>query len=172
MKKSDIANDNRCMQANMIKTKGRTYSLARTVQEIMTTGCVTCTPQDNIYEAAVKMKQHDIGFIPIVEGKKLVGVCTDRDLVIRGYAEKHSGSTSITEVMTKECITCSPDTSLDEAAKIMADKQIRRLCIVENGELVGVCAIGDLAVRDTLVDEAAQALHEISEPDNTHAVTH
>jgi len=146
--------------------------LARTVKEIMTTDCVCVTPQDNIYEAAVKMKQHDIGFIPIVEGKKLIGVCTDRDLVIRGYAEKHSGSTSITEVMTRECITCSPDTSLDEAAKIMSDKQIRRLCIVENGELVGVCAIGDLAVRNNLIDEAGHALHEISEPNETHAMTH
>jgi len=146
--------------------------LARTIRDIMTTDCVTVTPQDNIYEAAVKMKQHDIGFIPIVEGKKLIGVCTDRDLVIRGYAEKHPGSTSITEVMTKDCITCSPDTSLDEAAEIMADKQIRRLCIVENGELVGVCAIGDLAVRNTLVDEAGQALHEISESNTTQTMTH
>lgn len=146
--------------------------MARTVREIMTTNCVTVTPKDNIYEAALKMKQHDIGFIPVVEGKKLIGVCTDRDLVIRGYAEKHSGSTAITEVMTADCVTCSPDTTLDQAAELMADEQIRRLCIVDNGELVGVCAIGDLAVRDIHVDEAAKALHEISEPRSDHAVTH
>lgn len=141
--------------------------MPRTIGEIMTTDCVTVTPLDNIYEAAVKMKQHDIGFLPIVEGKKLVGVCTDRDLVIRGYADKHPGSASITDVMTKECITVTPDTPVEEAAELMADKQIRRLCIVDQGELVGVCALGDLAVHSVYEQEAGRALTEISESDET-----
>lgn len=132
----------------------------------MTTDIVTVSPLDNIYEAAVKMKEHDIGFIPVVDDRQLIGVCTDRDLVIRGYAEKNPGSTSITEVMTDECITCSEDTTVDEAARIMAEHQIRRLCIVEDGELIGVCAIGDLAVRASYEDEAGQALHDISVPDH------
>lgn len=146
--------------------------MSRTVQDIMTTDCVTLSPQDSIYDAAVKMKQNDIGFIPIVEGNQLLGVCTDRDIVLRGVAEKRSENTPVSEVMTQECVTCGPDTDIDEAVRLMSEKQIRRLCVVDNNQLVGVCAIGDMAVRDIYENEAAQALSEISEPSHSQTVTH
>ncbi|RKN86659.1 CBS domain-containing protein [Paenibacillus ginsengarvi] len=133
------------------------------ISEIMSTDCVTVTLQDNLYEIALKMKQNDIGFIPVVEGKKLIGVVTDRDLVIRGYAEKHSGSTAVKEVISKDVTTISPDATIDEAARLMASRKIRRLPVVQSGELVGVVAIADLAIREVFVDEAGQALSEISE---------
>lgn len=136
---------------------------SRTLREIMTTDCVTVTLKDNVYEAAVKMKQEDTGFIPVVDGKKLIGVLTDRDLVIRGYAAKKEGSTAIKEVMSDKVYSVSPDTTVDEAAKVMAKEQIRRLPVVENGELVGIVSIGDLAVRDKFEDEAGEALGQISE---------
>jgi CBS domain-containing protein len=139
-----------------------------TVQEIMETELVTVTQQDNIYEVAVRMKQHDIGFIPVVEGKRLVGVVTDRDLVIRGYAQKHSGSTAVMEVISdQQLVTVSPQTSADEAARMMASQQIRRLPVVQNNELVGIVAIGDLAVRANTEEEAGQALSDISEKHKT-----
>lgn len=134
----------------------------KTVRDIMSKDCVTVTLQDNVYEIALKMKNHDIGFVAVVEGKKLIGVVTDRDLVVRGYAEKHSGSTAVDKVITKDIATITPDTSVDEAAKIMAKDQIRRLPVVENGELVGIVAIGDLAVRGIFEDEAGEALSKIS----------
>lgn len=137
----------------------------RKISDVMSSDCVTVTPQDNIYEAAVAMRDHDIGFIPVVEGKNLVGVVTDRDLVIRGYAEKHSGSTSVTEVMTDEVRTVSPQMSVDEAASLMANEQIRRLPVVEQGQLMGVVSLGDLAIREIFVSEAGEALSSISEPD-------
>jgi CBS domain-containing protein len=137
--------------------------IMRRISDIMTTECVTLTPNDNIYQAAVAMRDHDIGFLPVVEGRRLIGVVTDRDLVIRGYAEKHSGSSSIMEVITKDVLTVSPNLSVDEAASIMAEKQIRRLPVVENGELKGIIALGDLAVRDIFVSEAGEALSGISE---------
>jgi CBS domain-containing protein len=146
--------------------------MSRTIRDIMTTDCITLTPEDSIYEAAMKMKQNDIGFLPIVEGRALRGVCTDRDIVLRCVAEKRSESSPVKEIMTAECITCSPDTDIDEAARLMSDNQIRRLCVVENNQLVGVCAIVDLAVRDIYENEAAQALHEISEPSHSQSVTH
>lgn len=142
----------------------------KTVKQIMTTDCVTATLQDNVYELALKMKQHDIGFIPIVEGKKLIGVVTDRDLVVRGYAEKHSGSASVAEVMTDEVDTITSETSTDEAAKLMASKQIRRLPVVDGEDLIGVLAIGDLAVREIFVNEAGEALSAISE--HEHVAVH
>jgi CBS domain-containing protein len=137
---------------------------ARKIKDIMTSDCVTVSLTDNIYEVSVKMKNHNIGFMPVVQNKQIVGVITDRDLVIRGYAEKHSGSEAVEEVMTKQLHTVSKDTSIDEAARIMADQQIRRLPVVENGELQGVVAIGDLAVRVKYADEASQALSQISQP--------
>jgi CBS domain-containing protein len=136
----------------------------KTLRDIMTTQVVTVTLQDNIYEIASKMKEHGIGLIPVVEGKKVIGVVTDRDLVIRGYANKHSGSTAVEEVMTSECVKVSPDTTVDEAAKIMGDKKIRRLVVEQNGELAGIVAIGDLALRRNFENEAGDALSHISEP--------
>lgn len=144
----------------------------RTIRDIMSTDCVTVSPQDNIYEIAVKMKQNDIGFIPVVEGRKLIGVVTDRDLVIRGYAEKHSGSTTVEEVISKDVTTVGPDTSVDEAAKLMARQKIRRLPVVSGGELIGVVAIADLAVREIFVNEAGEALSEISENVDHAATVH
>jgi len=137
--------------------------VSKTVRDIMSTDCVTVSTQDNIYEAAVLMKKEDIGFVPVVDGRRLAGVITDRDLVLRGYAEKHSGSSSVTEVLTSDVQTVSPDTTVDEAARIMARNQIRRLVVVENGELAGVVSIGDLAIREIFVNEAGEALSSISE---------
>ncbi|WP_028561517.1 CBS domain-containing protein [Paenibacillus pinihumi] len=144
----------------------------RTVREIMTTDCITATQQDNIYELACMMKNNDIGFVPVVEGKKLIGVVTDRDLVVRGYAQKHSGSTSAAEVITTDIETVDPSASVDEAAHKMASSQIRRLPVVENGELLGIVAIGDLAIREIFADNAGEALSHISEQDNQPSAVH
>lgn len=138
----------------------------RKVSDIMTKDCVTVTPKDNIYECAVLMKKHDIGFLPVVDGRKLIGVVTDRDLVIRGYANKNPGSESVMNVCTQDVETISPNLSVDEAGSIMAAKQIRRLPVVENGELHGVVSIGDLAMREIFVSEAGEALSGISEQEH------
>jgi CBS domain-containing protein len=138
----------------------------RKIADIMSADCVTVTPQDNLYEAASLMKDHNIGFVPVIEGRKLIGVITDRDLVIRGYAEKQPGTISVKEVLTKDVRTVSPQMSVDEAAGIMASSQIRRLPVVENGQLMGVVSLGDLAVREIFVNEAGEALSNISEQGN------
>lgn len=135
------------------------------VSEIMTRDVVTVTPEDNVYEVAVKMKQYGTGFIPVVEkgGDRLIGVITDRDLVVRGIAEKHPGSSAVETVMTKGIKTASPDTSVDAAAELMAEQQIRRLPVTEGDRLIGIVSIGDLAVRNIFADNAGEALAEISE---------
>ncbi|WP_438446732.1 CBS domain-containing protein [Gorillibacterium sp. sgz5001074] len=141
----------------------------KTVKDIMTTDIATVTLKDNVYEIAVLMAKNDIGFVPVVDGKKLLGVVTDRDLVVRGYAEKNEGSAKVEKVMSNDVTTITSDTTIDEAAKLMAKNQIRRLPVVDNGNLVGVVAIGDLAVRDKFEDEAGDALSKISEKDLTTA---
>jgi CBS domain-containing protein len=138
----------------------------RKIADIMSADCVTISPQDNLYEAASLMKNHDIGFVPVIEGRKLIGVITDRDLVIRGYAEKQPGTISVKEVLSEDVQTVSPHMSVDEAAGIMASSQIRRLPVVENGQLMGVVSLGDLAVREIFVNEAGEALSNISEQGN------
>ncbi|XMB25418.1 CBS domain-containing protein [Paenibacillus sp. BR2-3] len=138
----------------------------RTVKEAMTRNPITVTPQDNIYEVAVIMRDNDTGFVPVVDSsdsKKLIGVITDRDLVLRGYADKHSGSSSVEQVMSTNIRTASEDMSVDEATELMASQQIRRLPVVQEGNLIGVVSIGDLAVRQIYVDEAGKALSEISQ---------
>jgi CBS domain-containing protein len=139
------------------------------IKEIMTKECVTATQTDTIFDTAKKMKDHDIGFIPIVDGKKLVGVVTDRDLVIRGYAEQKDGQTQIRDVCSKETTSVGLDMDVEDAAKLMARQQIRRLLVVDNGELAGVVAIGDLAVNELHDEKAGKALSEISESDKTVA---
>jgi len=138
--------------------------MKRTIRDLMTQNVVTVTLQDNVHEIAVKMRDHNIGFIPVIDNGRVVGCVTDRDLVIRGYAEKRPGSAAVEEVMTSPCVKVSPDITPAEAARIMADRQIRRLVVEENGRLAGVVAIGDLAVRDDLRPESGEALGEISEP--------
>ncbi|MFD3447195.1 CBS domain-containing protein [Microbacteriaceae bacterium 4G12] len=133
------------------------------VREVMSTDLSYCTPLDNVYEAAVKMKQEDIGIIPIVENGQLLGLVTDRDLVIRGIADKNPGSNKITEVMSTQIVSVSPDDPVEKATELMASHQIRRLPVVENGQLVGMLSLGDLAVEKTSDEQASFALSEISE---------
>ncbi|SEM75847.1 CBS domain-containing protein [Paenibacillus sp. OV219] len=137
--------------------------MTRLVKDLMSTNCVTATLLDNVYELAVLMRDHDIGFVPIVDGQKLIGIVTDRDLVVRGYAEKHSGSTAVSEVITTDIRTIDSNTTVDDAARMMADHQIRRLPVVQDGNLVGIVSIGDLAVREIFVNEAGDALSSISQ---------
>ena len=134
-----------------------------TVRELMSTDLSYCTPVDNVYEAALKMKQEDIGIIPIVENNRLVGIVTDRDLVVRGIADKNPGSNKITEVMTTDIVSVSPSDPVERASELMARHQIRRLPVVENGQLVGMLSLGDLAIEKYADDQAGYALSEISE---------
>ncbi|MBO0959240.1 CBS domain-containing protein [Neobacillus sp. MM2021_6] len=133
------------------------------IREIMTDNVECCTLLDNMYEVAVKMKELNVGAIPIVDEEKLVGMITDRDIVIRGVAEKHPGSTKVEDIMSKTLVTVTPDTSSRDAAKLMAEHQIRRLPVEENGKLLGIVSLGDFAISELTDDQAKEALTEISE---------
>lgn len=135
----------------------------KSIREIMTSNVDYCTTLDNVYEAAVKMAEGDVGAIPVCEDGKLVGVLTDRDIAIRCVAGKKPGSTKITDVMTKEPITISLETPIMEAEELMAEKQIRRLFVVEQESLIGIVSLGDFAIHKATNMAAAHALTEISE---------
>jgi predicted transcriptional regulator len=137
--------------------------MMQTVKDIMTSNVEYCTPLDNVYEVAVKMKDLNVGAIPIVEDQRLIGMITDRDLVVRGIAEKHPGSNQVTNVMSDQIISIDPNASVEEAAHMMAKHQIRRLPVVDNGKLVGMVSLGDLSTNYTTGDEAGDVLSDISE---------
>ncbi|MBT2697701.1 CBS domain-containing protein [Bacillus sp. ISL-40] len=141
------------------------------IRDIMTEEVECCTLLDNVYEVALKMKQLNVGAIPIIDQEKLVGMITDRDIVVRGVAEKHPGSTKVEDIMSNDLITVTPDSSSKDAAKLMANHQIRRLPVVEEGKLIGIVSLGDFAIRELTDDQAKEALTEISEQ-NYNGVQH
>lgn len=133
------------------------------ISEIMTDDVESCSLLDNVFEVAQKMKELNVGAIPIVDQDQLVGMITDRDIVLRCIAEKHPPSSKVEEIMSKDLITVTPDQTSQEAVRLMAKHQIRRLPVVEGKRLIGIVSLGDLAVRQLTDDQAKQALSEISE---------
>lgn len=132
------------------------------LQDVMTKETFSCKPDDSIQEIAKVMKEHDIGSLPIVDNNKVIGIVTDRDIVLEAVAENKTDVTA-KDIMTDNPITGNPDMDIEDASITMAEYQIRRLPIVDNEELVGFVAIGDLAVKDETDEEAGEALSEISE---------
>lgn len=133
------------------------------VRDIMTKEVETCSLLDTIHEVAQKMKEENVGAIPIIDNDRLVGMITDRDIVLRCVAERHPFSSKVEEVMSTNLFTITPETTTQEAARMMAQHQIRRLPVVEKGKLVGIIALGDFAVRDLTDHQAGEALSQISE---------
>ncbi|MEG9296528.1 CBS domain-containing protein [Mangrovibacillus sp. Mu-81] len=133
------------------------------LERIMTKEVESCTLLDNVYEVAVKMKENNVGSIPIVDGSRIVGVITDRDIVTRCVAEKHPASSKVEDIMSRDLITIGPEADVSEAAHLMAENQIRRLPVVEGDTLVGMVSLGDFAIRDSLGKMASIALEDISE---------
>ncbi len=134
------------------------------VSDIMTRDPDTATAQDTIRKVATMMEEGDYGAVPVMEGDAFLGVVTDRDIALRGVAQGLGPDTPVSEVMTQDPIFIAPDTDVEEAAEIMMEEQIRRLFVVEDGRLVGVLSLGDLALEDDEDDElSGEALEEISQ---------
>ena len=134
------------------------------VRALMTTEPVTVEPAATLGEVAMLMKQEDCGSIPVVEGGRLVGIVTDRDIVIRGVAAGTDPKTQrVSTVMSADPVTVSPDDDVSEAEQIMADRQIRRLPVVEKGSLVGIIVTAQIARADDK-RKVGETIKEISEP--------
>jgi CBS domain-containing protein len=135
------------------------------IRDIMTHRVAFVNPQTTVVEAAQLMQKHDVGAIPVCEGEKILGIVTDRDIVVRNIAHgKDPHSTPVREVMTTDVKSVTPEMNLSQAAGIMADQQIRRLPVLENERLVGMVSLGDLATKAKFDVEISQALGDISFP--------
>jgi CBS domain-containing protein len=115
------------------------------VSEIMTGAAVTDQPDDTLGEAAAKMWRQQTGSLLVMDGEDLVGILTERDVLKAVATGANTKETRVSEVMTKDLVTVGPQTSLREAAKIMADRWIRHLPVMDGGKLVGVISQRDLA---------------------------
>ena len=133
------------------------------IRDVMTQSPTTCEPSTTVVEAAKVMAKEDVGPIPVVEDGRLVGLVTDRDLVIRVIAEgRDPNSTTIGDIATGDLATVSPDQSLDEALRIMAQKQVRRIPVVENDRIVGIVAQADVA-RAADEERTGEVVQDISQ---------
>jgi CBS domain-containing protein len=138
------------------------------VRHAMTESPQTISPDMNAQDAAGMMKSEDVGALPVVEKESLVGLVTDRDLVLRVLAERQNPiEVKVGDIVTRSPITVSPDTKLTEARELMEEHQIRRLPVMKGKELVGILSLGDVAWADASRREVGETLRGVSESERT-----
>ena len=135
------------------------------VRDLMNPSVVTITPQESASLAARLLSRHNLGALPVCGNDGgLRGIVTDRDIVLRCVAaEEDPAQTLVRDIMTRGCASVSPHEDCRAATRLMAQQQVRRLPVVEEGKLVGIISLADLARSQRFDMEAAQALGEISE---------
>ena len=134
-----------------------------TVQDAMTSNPSAITPDTSAREAAQLMKSEDTGVVPIVDGGKVVGVITDRDIALRIVGEGGSPDSAVGQIASKQLVTVDPQQSLEEAARLMGEHQVRRLPVVEeDGRLVGILSQKDIADagHDVLTGEVVEKISQ------------
>ncbi len=135
------------------------------VKDVMTRSITTIEPDATIKDAASIMQQYNIGSIPVVDNNGLVGIVTDRDIVVRNIAsDQDPFSTPVRNIMTSQVTTVTPEEDVKSISEIMSKRQVRRLPVVENQNLVGMVSLGDIATTGKSNMEASEALCEISKP--------
>ena len=136
------------------------------VREIMTPGVDVIAPTATTADAARNMKNLDVGAIPVCEGENLLGMVTDRDLVLRVMADgRNPLEAKVGEVMTPGLYFCYDDEEVETAATLMSEKQIRRLPVLSRTQrLVGIVSLGDLAVDALPTQTSGAVLHNVSDP--------
>lgn len=129
----------------------------------MTSQVQTATREMPLRDVAVLMRDGDMGSLPVVENGKLVGIVTDRDIVVRSIADGRDADSPVGEAMTTEIFSVKPDDYVFEAIRMMGDKQVRRIPVVnDEGELAGIIAMADIALDTEDEREVAETLEEIS----------
>ena len=135
------------------------------VKDIMSTLVESVRPDASIQEAAQKMRSLDVGALPVLDGQDLKGMVTDRDITIRATAEgRDPKTTPVREVLSPELVSISEDQALEDAARLMQEKQVRRLPVVSGDQrLVGIVALADVAAEGGK-KEVTRTVQEVSKP--------
>ena len=135
------------------------------LKDLMSRDVKVISPDMTIRDAARKMRDGDFGMMPVGEDDRLIGTISDRDIAIRAVAEGKDAGTKVRDVMSEGVAWAYEDDSVEEAAKIMSERQVTHLPVVDRDKrLVGIVALGDFAVESSEIRPAAQALSEISKP--------
>jgi len=133
----------------------------------MTSNVRAAASTESLADAAQMMKEEDVGSLPVVEDDRLIGILTDRDIIVRAVAERvDPQSISVGDVASRELVMVEPDQDLDEALSLMARHRVRRLPVVADGRLVGILAQADVAI-EAEGKNAGEMLEEISQPTST-----
>jgi len=134
------------------------------LRDVMTPNPITVPPSASIQEAARIMRDKDTGVVPIVEDGRPVGLVTDRDIVVRAVADGGARLDGrVRDIATTELVTLEPDLSTEEAARLMGERQVRRVLVCEDDRLVGIASIGDLAVKEGRDRRIGDTLEDISQ---------
>lgn len=144
--------------------------MAILVRHAMTEAPQTISPGMNVQDAAGMMKSEDVGVLPVVEGDQLVGLVTDRDLVLRVLAErKDPMEVMVGDIATKSPVTVTPDLKLSQARELMEQHKVRRLPVMKGDTLVGILSLGDVAWADASTREVGETLQAVSESEETRS---
>ncbi len=142
--------------------------MALLVRHVMTEAPKTLSVERSAGDAAGLMAQYDIGAVPVVRDGELAGIVTDRDLIVRVVARRRDpNQVTLDEILTRTVETVTPDMQLSEARDLMAERKVRRLPVVKDGELVGILSIGDVALADASKRAVGETLEEVSESPST-----
>jgi CBS domain-containing protein len=137
----------------------------RHVRDIMTPNPECVSERDSIRDVARIMKDQDTGVVPVVDGKRIIGLITDRDIVVRGIAEgRDISNMSVNELMTKSVRTVKEDAPLNTVLELMGNAEVRRVPVVNgNDELVGIVSLGDIASNTNQDNRVGKAVEDISQ---------
>lgn len=145
-------------------TEAENSAIARLrCREIMTRELRTATREMTLQEVAAMMRDGDMGAVPVVEDGRLIGIITDRDIVVRCIADGKNAETPVAEAMTTEIYSVRPDDFVFEAVRLMGDKQVRRIPVItDDGKLAGIISMADVALETEDELEIAETLEDIS----------
>ena len=137
----------------------------RSVRDVMTADPKCLSEKDSLRDAARIMRDQDTGVVPIVDGRRIVGMITDRDIVVRAIADgKDLDSVKVNEVMTKSVRTVKEDTPINEVLSLMSSAEVRRVPVVnDRNEIVGIVSIGDVAEKTSKDGKVGKAIEDISQ---------
>lgn len=135
------------------------------IKDIMTKEVASLNEDDTVERAAELMLEHDIGSIPVCSAEKVIGIVTDRDIALRTVAKGENPKLQpVRSVMSSNPVLGNPQMEVKDAARIMSERQIRRLPVADGGRLIGIVSLGDIATNNKLEEAAKSALTNISEP--------
>lgn len=138
---------------------------SRQIRDVMTANPDCVSERDSLHDVARIMKDRDTGVVPVVDGRKIIGLITDRDIVVRGLAEgKNLENATVTDLMTKQVRSVRDDATVNEALELMSSAEVRRVAVVnKNDELVGIVSLGDISINTDKDGKVGKAVESISQ---------